>query len=95
MCTVFAHSLHLAPRVLSADRIHCLSALQVRRAYRNLISKSHPDKGGDPETFKLIHSAYEILSDKEKVRDAFQRVVTGAGQFTMQRACILPRKEPQ
>lgn len=30
------------------------SALQIRRAFRNLVSKVHPDKGGDAETFRRI-----------------------------------------
>jgi DnaJ family protein A protein 2 len=28
--------------------------------------KLHPDKGGDPEKFKEINEAYEILSNQEK-----------------------------
>ena len=41
---------------------------QVRRAYKFLITKEHPDKGGAPERFKLIKLAYDTLSDKRKVR---------------------------
>jgi len=26
----------------------------------------HPDKGGDPEAFKELTQAYEVLSDKDK-----------------------------
>lgn len=37
--------------------------LQIKRAYRNVATKEHPDKGGDPEKFKLIQKAYEVLSD--------------------------------
>mmetsp|Transcript_48775 Transcript_48775/g.59028 ORF Transcript_48775/g.59028 Transcript_48775/m.59028 type:complete len:413 (+) Transcript_48775:124-1362(+) len=39
---------------------------EIRKAYRKLASKHHPDKGGDQEKFKEISAAYEILSDKEK-----------------------------
>lgn len=39
---------------------------EVRKAYRKLAAKHHPDKGGDQEKFKEISAAYEILSDKEK-----------------------------
>lgn len=42
------------------------SETEVRRAYRNLITKEHPDKGGDSERFKLIQQAYEVLSDVSK-----------------------------
>ncbi len=28
--------------------------------------QNHPDKGGDPEVFKEITMAYEVLSDPEK-----------------------------
>ena len=28
--------------------------------------KNHPDKGGDPEKFKEVTAAYEVLSDPEK-----------------------------
>ena len=40
---------------------------QVRRAFKTLITKEHPDKGGNPERFKLIKLAYDTLSDKRKV----------------------------
>jgi len=39
------------------------SDVVVRKAYRMLAMKHHPDKGGDPEKFKEISKAYEILSD--------------------------------
>jgi DnaJ family protein A protein 2 len=39
---------------------------QIKKAYRKLAIKHHPDKGGDPEKFKEITNAYETLSDKDK-----------------------------
>lgn len=39
---------------------------EIKKAYRKLAMKEHPDKGGDPEKFKAIQKSYEILSDPEK-----------------------------
>lgn len=38
---------------------------QIKKAYRKKIKKVHPDKGGDPEEFKRVVTAYLILSDNE------------------------------
>jgi len=38
----------------------------IKKAYRLLAIKNHPDKGGDAEQFKKIVFAYSILSDPEK-----------------------------
>jgi curved DNA-binding protein len=37
---------------------------EIKRAYRKLASKHHPDKGGDTATFQKIEEAYRILSDE-------------------------------
>merc|ERR1719378_1923463 len=39
---------------------------EIKKAFRKLALKEHPDKGGDPEKFKKIQAAYEVLSDEEK-----------------------------
>ena len=39
---------------------------EIRKAYRKLAVKNHPDKGGDPDLFKTIQMAYDVLSDDQK-----------------------------
>ena len=42
---------------------------EVKKAYKKAAFQNHPDKGGDPEKFKEIGSAYAVLSDEDKRRE--------------------------
>ena len=48
---------------------------EIRRAYKDLAREKHPDRGGDPEEFKAIQEAHEVLTDEDR-RRAYD--VTGA-----------------
>ncbi|MFA7284763.1 MAG: J domain-containing protein [Candidatus Absconditabacterales bacterium] len=39
---------------------------EIKKAFRKLAMKHHPDKGGDAEKFKEINEANMVLSDKQK-----------------------------
>jgi molecular chaperone DnaJ len=56
---------------------------EIKRAYRRLAHKYHPDKpGGDEKKFKEINEAYQVLSDDKK-RAEYDRYgrVFGGGPF--------------
>ena len=57
------------------------SEQDVKKAYRRLAHKYHPDKGGDAGRFKEISEAYQILSNRDKRAqyDKFGRVFEGGG----------------
>ena len=50
----------------------------IKKSYRKLAREHHPDKGGDPEKFKKVQEAYEILSDPQK-RQNFDQFGTPDG----------------
>lgn len=57
----------------------------IKSAFRKKAHEHHPDKGGDPEKFKEINAAYQILNDDQK-RQQFDQFGTtfdqaGAGGF--------------
>lgn len=39
---------------------------EIKKVYRKLAMKHHPDRGGDQELFKRINTAYDTLSDNNK-----------------------------
>jgi DnaJ-class molecular chaperone len=41
----------------------------IKKAYRKLQMKCHPDKGGDPEKAKEINEAYDCLGDDQKKQE--------------------------
>lgn len=47
----------------------------IKKAYKKLAMKHHPDRGGDEETFKKISEAYAVLTDNEK-RSMYDRFGT-------------------
>jgi curved DNA-binding protein len=42
------------------------TADEIKRAYRGLASKHHPDKGGDTQRFQEIQAAYAVLEDANR-----------------------------
>jgi curved DNA-binding protein len=48
---------------------------EIKRAYRKLASKHHPDKGGDTATFQNIQTAYDTLTDPVK-RQSYSKANT-------------------
>ena len=54
---------------------------EIKKAFRKLAQKHHPDAGGDENKFKEINEAYEVLGDekKRKVYDQFGSVSGPAG----------------
>ena len=55
------------------------SEQDIKKAYRKLAHKYHPDKGGDEKKFKELNEAYQVLSNKQKRAqyDKFGKVFEG------------------
>jgi molecular chaperone DnaJ len=54
---------------------------EIKKAFRTLAHKHHPDKGGDAEKFKEINEAYSVLSDDSKKAQYDQFGSVGANGF--------------
>ncbi|KAF8610214.1 hypothetical protein BDV93DRAFT_601261 [Ceratobasidium sp. AG-I] len=61
--TKFYDLLEVAPDASDAD---------LKKAFRKKALRLHPDKGGDPDLFKEVSHAYEVLADGQK-RAAYDR----------------------
>ena len=42
------------------------STVDIKKAFRRMALKYHPDKGGDAEKMKLLNEAYRVLMDPEQ-----------------------------
>lgn len=51
---------------------------EIKQAFKKLSTKHHPDKGGDPEEFKVIQKAYMVLSNDEN-RDYYDKTGDSEG----------------
>jgi DnaJ-class molecular chaperone len=48
---------------------HTTDVKSIKNAYRKLASRHHPDKGGDPEQFKKVQEAWDVLGDPQKKQE--------------------------
>src|SRR3990167_9928518 len=53
----------------------------VKKAFRKLAHKYHPDKGGDEAKFKEVNEVYQVLSDDKK-RTEYDRYGRVFGDFS-------------
>lgn len=54
---------------------------EIKKAFRGLAIKYHPDRGGNEDKFKEVNEAYEVLKDTEKRKryDQFGHAGVGSG----------------
>lgn len=57
---------------------------EIKKAYRKMAMKYHPDRGGDQVKFKEINEAYQVLSNPQKRAgyDQFGSAGTSSGGFS-------------
>jgi len=67
----------IAMSVSDAEKIMGISsgadADEIKRRYRKLSLKNHPDRGGDERTMALINEAYETLDDSSRNQSEWKR----------------------
>ncbi len=56
---------HLIPPAAVLEVSRDASEADIKKAFRKLSIKHHPDKGGDKVLFQKIQRAYEVLSNEE------------------------------
>jgi len=62
----------------------------IKRAYRKLAHKYHPDKsGGDESKFKEINEAYQVLRIRANVRSTIALALPAARPALAARAAVL------
>jgi len=56
-------------------------AVDIKKEYRKLARKMHPDRGGDPDKLKTVNAAYAIVGDedKRKLYDEFGHIAFRPG----------------
>jgi curved DNA-binding protein len=52
---------------------------EIKRAFRKLAAKYHPDAGGDEDKFKEVSEAYNTLSEPDKRKQYDQMLMFGGG----------------
>lgn len=79
-----------------AERVFTLLGVDVqslddetlKKEYRKLLMKHHPDKGGKVETAQMITSAYDVLKGKPSIAQGGYRASTGPSERPQPRAAF-------